>query len=47
MELWHAALARDVLLMPNALAAISTPMTEPVLDDAIDRLVDAARVVHR
>lgn len=44
-QLWHEALRRDVLLTPNGLASISTPMDEAVVDDAAERLVDAARAV--
>lgn len=45
LALWWAACERGVLLIPNGLAAISTPMTAAVIDDALERLVEAVRSI--
>lgn len=38
---WWAAYDAGVLLSQNTLAAVSTPMTRAVVDEAVDRLADA------
>jgi glutamate-1-semialdehyde 2,1-aminomutase len=40
-KLWWAAYDRGVLLSPGNLAALSTPMTAPIVADFADRLGDA------
>jgi glutamate-1-semialdehyde 2,1-aminomutase len=45
-RLWHTAIERELLLTPNGLAALSTPMDEAIVDDAAERLVEAARAVQ-
>jgi glutamate-1-semialdehyde 2,1-aminomutase len=39
--LWWAAYERGVLLLPNGLAALSTPMTADVVEHAVDCIADA------
>lgn len=40
-QLWQAAHEHGVLIQPTALAALSTPMTSEVIDDAVERLCAA------
>jgi glutamate-1-semialdehyde 2,1-aminomutase len=41
LKLWWAAYERGVLLLPNGLGAISTPMGADVVEHAVDRIADA------
>jgi hypothetical protein len=43
--LWWEALRREVLIAPNGLASMSTPMDEAVVDEVVGRLADALRAV--
>lgn len=45
-RLWWHAYERGVLLLPNGLATLSTPMTEAVVDHAIDLVADAIAAVE-
>ena len=44
-KLWWAAYDRGVLLSPANLIALSSPMTQAVVNDLADRLTDAIRFV--
>lgn len=45
LALWWAAYERGVLMTPNALLALSTPMDEAVIGQLTDRVADAVRAV--
>ncbi|NLT06485.1 MAG: aminotransferase class III-fold pyridoxal phosphate-dependent enzyme [Solirubrobacterales bacterium] len=44
-RLWWEAVDREVLLVPNGLGALSTPMDEPLVDAVAERLADAVAAV--
>jgi glutamate-1-semialdehyde 2,1-aminomutase len=41
LQVWHAAYRRGVLILPNGLASLSTPMDAEVVSHAVDCLADA------
>jgi glutamate-1-semialdehyde 2,1-aminomutase len=47
LSLWWEAYERGVLLIPNALICMSTPMDDDVADEIVDRVADAVFAVAR
>lgn len=47
IALWWAAYSRGVLLGQNTMGALSTPMTESIVDDVTARITDAVVVTSR